>query len=90
MSNSYKEHCEFLEGTENKQPESTKLVAQYIQNTETGRFQDFIPFDEWDNGKREANLVDYRNMDKIPLHFLAHKNDEACSLEETLKIVEQA
>ena len=76
--------------TKEKQPESAKLTAQYLQNSETGRFQDFIPFDEWQNGERESNLVDYSNMDKIPLVFLAHKNDEACSYEETLKIVDQA
>ena len=72
------------------EPESINVVTQYLQNSETGRFQDLIPLDEWENGKRKSNLVDLSKMDKVPLEFLAHKDDECCSYSEFLKIVEQA
>ena len=38
MSRSYNEMCDYFRFTVDKQPESAKLTAQYLQNSETGRF----------------------------------------------------
>ena len=86
----YKDKCNYFKLIEENQPESIKVVTQLLQNSETRRFQDFIPFDEWEDGERKSNLVDFSKMDKVPLEFIAHKDDECCPYSEVLKIVEQA
>ena len=60
------------------QPVSLKVIMQYLQNSEVGKFQEFIPIDEWRDGKRESKPIDVSNINKIPIELFSHVNDEAC------------
>ena len=51
---------------------------QVMQNSEVGKFQDFIPIAEWRDGKRESNHIDVKNIDKIPIELFSHVKDEVC------------
>ena len=53
---------------------------------ETKRTQKYIPIHEWDSGEREADFVDFSQIDKVPLEFFAHPQDEHCLYEEVLKM----
>ena len=50
-------------------------------------FQDFIPIEEWRDGKRESDRIDVSKIDKIPIELFSHVNDEVCL--ETLTLEQQ-
>ena len=57
-----------------------------LQMEETKRSQRFIPVKEWLTGERESEIIDFSEIDKIPMEFLAHTGDEHCSYDEALRM----
>ena len=52
----------------------------------TRRSQKFIPFLDWLSGERESELYDFSKIDKIPMEFFVHTEDEACPFDSALEL----
>ena len=56
------------------------------QMANSKRSQKFIPFLDWLSGEQESELYDFSKIDKIPMEFFVHTEDELCPLESTLEL----
>ena len=57
-----------------------------FQMANSKRSQKFIPFLDWLSGEQESELYDFSKIDKIPMEFFVHTEDELCPLESTLEL----
>ena len=53
------------------------------------KFQQFIPFDQYVAGERNATLVDLGLISKVPINMIVAENDEICSKENAERVFEE-
>ena len=68
---------------------TSNITAHVLQNETVKRTQRFIPLKDWLAGEREAPTVDFSKIDKIPLEFFVHIDDEVMDYEKVLKLQEE-
>jgi len=67
------------------QPGSVQTSAHWNQNSYTGRFQEYIPLDEYVAGKRISPLVDVASIDKVEIAMFAGRSDVTCPYDRAVK-----
>ena len=59
------------------QPSSVRNEMHWLQNTYTGRFQEYAP--RYLEGEREADLIDLASIEQVPISMLVGSEDTLCT-----------
>ena len=59
---------------------ANNLLYNYQVSLEK-RFQHFIPFEDYFNGKKESELVGLQKIDRVPLTLIAGSKDDLCNMD---------
>ena len=57
------------------------MQIHYAENTEVKRFQELIEPDFWlsaDRRQKRSTQIDLSKIDKVPIEYFSHADDEAC------------
>ena len=60
---------------------SVKMEMFWSQVSVEQRFQEFQTLENWANGERITQLVDFRNIDTTPISFIHSMSDEICPVD---------